>query len=166
MHHFIKALIPVLSILMSVAASGQSGDVLKYRKVPGGYVMVLRQSDSLFRQLEAFAEMENVPAANFTGMGFVNITFGYFDRSSGNYKPSDYKNVELASMQGSIAWKEGKPSVHAHGVVTGEDFKAYGGHILAATVSTGSLEIMLLVHDKKLTRKKDPSINAEVLQLE
>lgn len=166
MLYTIRITILWVCLVISLLTAGQSGDILKYRKVAGGYVMVLRQSDSLFQQLEFFARKENIPAANFTGMGFVNITFGYFDQASHRYKPGDYKNVELASMHGSIAWKEGKPSVHAHGVVAGEDFKAYAGHILGATVSTGSLEIMLVVHDKKLQRKKEESIGADVLQLD
>jgi predicted DNA-binding protein with PD1-like motif len=41
--------------------------------------MVLRQNDSVLGQLANFAQTEKIPAANFTGMGFVDNTFGFFD---------------------------------------------------------------------------------------
>lgn len=98
-------------------------------------------------------------------MGFVNTRFGFFNFDTKEYEPKDFKDVELASFTGSMAWQNGKPSLHSHGVVTGRDFKAYGGHMLAATVSTGSVEITVIVHDKKLERKKDEALGANVLEL-
>jgi predicted DNA-binding protein with PD1-like motif len=145
-----------------LASSGQSK---KYTKVPAGFLMVLRQGDSIMPHLEALAINEDIPSANFTGMGFVNIRFGFFNASTKQYDPKDFSNVELASMSGSIAWKDGKPSIHAHGVVAGNDFNCYGGHILSGTVGTGSLEILVTVHRKKMERKKDESIGAEVLEV-
>lgn len=138
----------------------------RYTKVENGYVMVLQQNDSLFKHLEDIAVKEKISGANFTGMGFVNITFGYFDQTKQTYLPASFNKVELASMHGSIAWKDGKSSIHAHGVVTGKDFKAYGGHILSAAVSTGSLEIMIVTHNKNFTRKRDEGLGADVMQVD
>ena len=98
-------------------------------------------------------------------MGFVDITFGFFDFETKKYNPKSFEKVELASMHGTIAYKESKPSIHAHGVVADKTFQAFGGHILNAKVSTGSLEIHIQVHDNKLIREKDESIGADVLQL-
>jgi len=71
--------------------------------------------------------------------------------------------MELASMNGSIAWQDGKVSIHAHGVVTDKNFNAFGGHILNGTVGTGSLEIMVIVHDQPLERKFEKYLGANVL---
>ena len=155
-------LICLLSIFCLVASAQIPK---KYTKVPTGYLMVLTQGDNILEHLEAFATAENVPSANFTGMGFVNITFGYFDAKTKKFDPKEFKDVELASMNGSIAWQDGKPSIHMHGVVAGDDFVAYGGHILSGTVGTGSLEIMIIVHDKRLERVKDDKLGANVLQV-
>ncbi|ACU61640.1 PPC domain-containing DNA-binding protein [Chitinophaga pinensis] len=152
-------LIQLLSV--GLAANAQS----PYVKVPAGYLMVLQQGDDLFAQLEAFMLKENIPAANFTGMGFVNAKFGFFNQQTKQYDPRSFDNVELASMQGSIAWQQDTVSIHAHGVVTDNTFQAYGGHMLGATVSTGSVEIMITVHDKRFKRVKDEKIGANVLQL-
>ena len=138
----------------------------QYVKVPAGYLMVLRQNDRLFEQLENFARMEKIPSANFTGMGFVDITFGFFDFETKKYDPRDFKSVELVSMHGTIAWKNDSPSIHAHGVVAVKTFQAFGGHILNATVGTGSVEILITLHDKPFERKKDDALGADVLSLD
>lgn len=152
-------------MMLALAIGSTAEAQTRYVKVPAGYLMVLRQGDDLFAQLEAFMVKEKIPAANFTGMGFVNAAFGFFNQQTKAYDPKSFDNVELASMQGSIAWQKDTVSIHAHGVVTDSTFQAYGGHLLGATVSTGSLEIMITVHDKRFRREKDASIGANVLQL-
>lgn len=128
--------------------------------------MVLQQGDDILGQLENFAVSENIPSANFTGMGFVNMKFGYFNFATKQYEPKEFNDVELASMQGTIGWQKGKASIHAHGVVTDRNFDAYGGHILSGAVGTGTLEIMIFVHDKKFERIKDEKKGFNVLCLE
>ena len=138
----------------------------RYTKVNAGYLMVLRQNDNLLDQLEQFARDEKIPSANFTGMGFVDITFGFFDFKTKRYDPRDFKSVELVSMHGTIAWKKDTASIHAHGVVADKTFQAFGGHILNAVVGTGSVEILITVHDKMFERMKDESVGADVLNLD
>ncbi|WP_316743200.1 DNA-binding protein [Pedobacter antarcticus] len=164
-----KLVLAVTATLLSVtfSATAQQADTVKrYIKVPAGYLLVLRQGDDINSQLESFAKAENIPSANFTGMGFVNVTFGFFDSAKKKFNPRTFNDVELGSFTGSIAWQEGKPSIHMHGIVAGDDFKAYGGHILKGTVGTGSLEIMVTVHDKKLERVFEKELGANVLHLD
>src|SRR5688572_4501759 len=140
--------------------------VKRYTKVADGYLMVLRQHDNVLEELENFARTEKIPSANFTGMGFVDITFGFFDFETKKYDPKEFKSVELVSMHGTIAWKKDSASIHAHGVVADKTFQAFGGHILHAKVGTGSVEILITVHDKSFERKKDDAIGADVLSLD
>jgi len=158
-----------LSLLLFCAAMQTNSNAQsspKYVKVPVGYLMVLRQGDDVFAELEKLAEKEKIPSANLSGMGFINAKFGFFNFDTKEYEPKEFKDVELASMSGSIAWKEGKPSLHCHGTVTGKDFVAHGGHMLGATVSTGSVEIIITVHSQQLERVTEQPLGANVLQLE
>ncbi|RDC58403.1 DNA-binding protein [Pedobacter chinensis] len=150
----------------NIMAQGINQDTTKrYIKIPTGFLMVLRQGDDVLAHLENLANQENIPSANFSGMGFVNAKFGFFNFKTKEYEPKEFKDVELASMNGSIAWQNGKASLHTHGVVTGKDLKAHGGHLLAATVGTGSVEIMITVHQQKLERIKEEPLGANVLNL-
>ena len=99
-------------------------------------------------------------------MGFVDAKFGFFNFETKQYEPKEFKGVELASMSGTIAWQDGKVSLHTHGVVTDKDFNAHGGHMLEATVGTGSVEILVTLHDKSLQRIMEQPLGANVLKLE
>lgn len=160
--HLFTILLLALS-LVQVHAQKKQPEIQRYTKVPTGYLMVLRQGDDIIKEIENLAEQENIPSANFTGMGFVNMTFGFYDFKAKKFDPKEFKDMELAGMHGTIAWQNGKPSIHAHGTVTGKDFVAYGGHILSGTVGTGSLEIMVTVHDRQLERVKEKELGANVL---
>jgi uncharacterized protein len=161
--HFLTGFVLATIIIMETQAQQTQAEVTRYAKVPAGYLIVLRQGDDILKQIEALAVKENIPSANFTGMGFVTMTFGFFDFKTKKYDPKEFKDMELASMHGTIAWQDGKPSIHAHGTVTGKDFQAHGGHILSGTVGTGSVEILVTVHDKKLERVKEEKLGANVL---
>lgn len=155
----------LLLVTQAAAQNNAMDTAVRYIKVPAGYLMVLRQGEDVLAQIGALAEKENIPSANFAGMGFVNARFGFFNFETKEYEPKQFDNVELASMRGSIAWQNGKVSIHAHGVVTDRQFKAWGGHMLHATVGTGSVEVLITVHDKKLERKMEDPPGANVLQL-
>ena len=138
----------------------------KYMKTPTGYLMVLRHGDNVLQNLEQLAQAENIPSASFVGIGFMSeATFGFYDFGRKQFDPKTFRNVEMANMTGSIAWKEGKPSIHVHGVVTDGTFNGAGGHVLGLTVGTGSCEITITVHPARLERFVDPEIQANVLGL-
>ena len=156
----------LLLISLSVVAQNNPGDSCRYIKVDAGYLVVLRQGDTVFKQLEKIALKERIPAANFSGMGFLShVRFGFFNSITKEFEPKEFMNVELASLTGSIAWEAGQVSLHLHGVAGDKQMQTYGGHILSAVVGTGSLEILLVIHQQKLERKTDPAISAKVLQI-
>lgn len=81
-------------------------------------------------------------------------------------KLAEREDIPGASITGSIAWKDGEPSVHLHAAASGRDFAVVGGHVLDAKVGTGSAEITIVAHDKRLERKVDPDLGVNVLQLD
>ncbi|VVE15520.1 hypothetical protein PEP31012_02865 [Pandoraea eparura] len=135
----------------------------RYIKTPTGYFMVLRMGDNVFEQLTKFAIAENIPAASVAAIGFGHATFGSWNAAKKDFDSKTFRNVEMASIVGSVAWKEGKPSIHIHGIAGDSTFSAYGGHLLDLEVGTGSMEITLNVHQKRLERAIDPCIGANVL---
>jgi len=137
----------------------------KYIRTANGFLMVLRPGDNVLHELEQLAIKEQIPSASFTGFGFVHPTFGFWNPAKKDYDPKAFRDTELASMTGSIAWKDDKPALHVHGVVTDKNFTAYGGHILALEVGTGSVEITIVVQPQRLVREVDESTGAAVLGL-
>jgi uncharacterized protein len=146
-----------------VIAAGSSDVQRRYIRTPTGYMMVLRMGDNVFEQLSKFAVAELIPAASLSAIGFGHATFGFWDASKKAFDSKTFRNVEMGSIVGSVAWKEGKPSIHAHGIAGDKNFNTYGGHLLDLEVGTGSMEITLLIHSKRLERGIDPCIGANVL---
>ena len=141
-------------------------DASKTVRTPTGHLMVLTEGDDLFAQLTALAQRDNIPSASFTGFGFAGkVSFGFYNFDKRDYDPGSFENREMTGIVGTLAWKDGKPSIHAHGVGGGPDFAVVGGHLLALEVGRGSLEVTITVHDKRLERTEEASIGANILRL-
>lgn len=103
----------ILFLLIILTLTGKSNaqkmdSTKRYIKVPTGYLMVLRQGDDVFAQLEKLAETEKILSANISGMGFVNAKFGFFNQKTKEYDPKEFSDLEMASMNGSVAWQKEK----------------------------------------------------------
>lgn len=156
----------LFTLFLMNTLSAQQKEICRYTKTSTGFLMVLRENDDVLAQIENLAKTENIPSASFTGIGFAReATFGFYDFQAKKFNPKTFKKVEMGSLTGSIAWNEKGPSIHVHGVATDDKFDAYGGHLLSLHVGTGSMEIYITVHDKKLERKIEQPLNANVLQL-
>ena len=57
-------------------------------------------------------------------------TLGYFDTNVKQYFTHQYAGIyEIANMSGNISTQDGKPYLHIHAVLAGEDGTAFGGHL-------------------------------------
>jgi predicted DNA-binding protein with PD1-like motif len=138
----------------------------RWTRTPTGFLMVLREGDDVFAQLAALMLEQAVPSASFIDFGFLRrATFGFYDFERREYRPKSFEQLELANMTGTLAWKNGEPSVHAHGVAGNAGFATVGGHLLGLEVGTGSLEITVTLHERRLERQVDPRIGANILSL-
>jgi uncharacterized protein len=154
-----------LLALLWTPACGKEKPPPKYVHSEDGYLMVLREGDDAFAQLTQFAVDERLQGATFTGFGFGHATFGYFDATKQDFDRREFRDVELASLTGSIAWKDGVPALHVHAVATDRTFAAHGGHLLALQVGHGSLELQIESRRTPLLRQRDEALGADVLVL-
>lgn len=138
----------------------------KWMPTRSGYLMVLTQGDDLFAELTRLMLEADIPSASLTGFGFAGeVVFGYFDFEKKAYRPARFHEREMTGITGTLAWQDGKPALHAHGVGGGAHYTTVGGHLLALTVGRGSLEVTITVHEQRLERRRDPDIGANILQL-
>jgi uncharacterized protein len=92
--------------------------------------------------------------------------FGYFNFERGDYDARTFENLEITALIGTLAWKEGKPAIHAHATGGDQQFRMAGGHVLGLVVGRGSFELSVVVHPQRLERSLEPDIGANVLQLQ
>jgi len=164
--YIFKNTVFLFSFLVINMLNAQKNEICRYTKTPTGFLMVLREGDKVLEHIENLAKKENIPSANFTGIGFASdVTFGFYNFEKKKFNPKTFRKVEMGSLTGSVAWKGTAPSIHLHGVATDDNFNAFGGHILDLKVGTGSMEIYLTTNTEKLERKTEQPLNANVLQI-
>ena len=131
------------------------------------YALVLARGDEVMTALSDFAKAEQVTAASFTAIGAVrNAEVGWFDFSKQQYKAMRYDDqVEVLSLVGDIGTgSDGKAVVHAHATLGRENGRAFGGHLIGATVSP-TLEVFVTTYPQPLKKKLDPKDDVELFQL-
>lgn len=121
------------------------------------HLLVFESGDEVVSTLEAFAREHELTAARFTAIGaFSEATLGYFDWERRSYDEIPLaEQVEVLTLAGDIAVKDGEPAVHAHVVVGKRDATAHGGHLLEARVRP-TLELMLVESPAHLRKEHDP----------
>jgi predicted DNA-binding protein with PD1-like motif len=134
---------------------------------PKMFVLVFEDGDEVIGTLTEFARARGLSAAHFTAIGaFREATLGYFDAVRKDYRKIPIREqVEVLSLIGDIALKDGEPKVHAHVVVGGADGAARGGHILEARVWP-TLELMLTETPKHLGRRHDEATGLALIDLD
>jgi predicted DNA-binding protein with PD1-like motif len=120
------------------------------------YALIFDKGDEVMAGLRSFAKEAHLGGAHFTAIGaFSEATLGYFERDRKDYKRIPVREqVEVLSLIGDVALKDGEPEVHAHVVVGTSEGAARGGHILEAKVWP-TLEVILTESPRHLRKVHD-----------
>lgn len=143
---------------------------MKFQKLthnePQEFVLIFDKGDEVIAVLTEFAKNNKLGGSHFTAIGaFSDVTLGYFDRQRKDYEKIPIKEqLEVLSLVGDIAMKDGAPSVHAHVVVGRSDGTAHGGHLLAAHVWP-TLEVVWSESPRHLCRKIDEETGLALIDL-
>jgi predicted DNA-binding protein with PD1-like motif len=124
---------------------------------PRTFAVVLSTGEEVTEALNAFATEHELSAAQVTALGaFSSVELGYFDWQRKEYAriPID-EQVEVLSLVGDIALKDGAPFLHPHVTVGKRDGSAWGGHLLRGVVRP-TLEVIVTESPSVLARRYDP----------
>ena len=123
--------------------------------------------DEVIASLQVFARAHSIDAAHFTAIGaFESATLGYFSWEKKDYlRIPVQEQVEVLSLAGDIAHKDGQAKVHAHVVLGRRDGTTLGGHLLEARVRP-TLELMLTESPSYLKRVHDPETGLALIRIE
>ena len=130
------------------------------------FVVVMAKGDEAFSQLGAFARENSVTAAGLTGVGAAReVTLGYFDPGIMDYRSTTFgEQLEVLSLVGDIASKDGEPAVHAHLTLGREDSSTIGGHLRSLTVWP-TLEVVVTETPAHLAKTVDPETGLALIDL-
>jgi predicted DNA-binding protein with PD1-like motif len=130
------------------------------------FVVVLDTGEEAVDCLLAFARENRVTAAAFTGLGaFRDATLGFFDMEKKDYERIRIdEQVEVVTLLGNFATKDGEAKLHPHVVVSKRNGQAFGGHLLEAHVRP-TLEVVVTETPADLRRQTDPETGLPLLAL-
>lgn len=131
------------------------------------YVVVLDVGDEAMACLQAFAEAEDLAAAQITAIGaFEAAVVGFWDWESKDYEKSRVQEqTEVLSLLGDVSIDEaGKPKVHLHAVLGRRNAATLGGHLLEGQVRP-TLEVVITESPAHLRRVHDPAVGLAVIRL-
>jgi uncharacterized protein len=92
-------------------------------------------ADLLDAIAQAFRE-RSVPKAGFSLIGAVtHAVVAFYDMQARKYVNRELSgDWEIAACLGNVSERDGETFVHAHVVLSGEDFQCVGGHLMPGTV--------------------------------
>lgn len=134
---------------------------MRFRQIdetPKTFILVFETGDELAKGLSDFATEHNLSAASFKAVGALSsVRLGWYNLGSKKYDPSVIldEQLELLSLIGDVALKDGKPVVHSHMVVGRQDGTAHGGHLLEAHIRP-TCELVLTESPVHLQKFIDP----------
>lgn len=136
------------------------------RTVPRVHALVFDKDDEVVSGFEAFAEREQMRAAQITAIGaFRGVTLGFFDPVAKEYRRNVVTDqVELVSLIGDFGLVNGKFKLHAHVAVAKADATVLGGHLLEGR-AWPTLEAIVTALPSYLERRFDPETELALIAL-
>ncbi|MDX1535179.1 MAG: PPC domain-containing DNA-binding protein [Candidatus Spechtbacterales bacterium] len=120
------------------------------------YLLRLDPGEELLSTIQDFCKDKNIKNAWLEGIGSSDlVVLAYYNLNKQEYLKNEYKErMEIMSILGNIAIKEGELFCHAHGVFGRPDMSTLGGHIVKCVVSA-TAEINLTTYSGPVERLKD-----------
>jgi uncharacterized protein len=157
-------------LLAQKLEAGRQEPAMRYTLIdntPKTYVLIFNTGDELADGLARFAIEQKISAASFKAIGALSaVQLGWFAWDSKRYKPSVQfdEQLELLSLIGDIAQKDGVPQVHAHAIVGREDGTAHGRHLMMARVRP-TCEVVLVESPAHLQKHFDPESGLALIRV-
>jgi predicted DNA-binding protein with PD1-like motif len=140
---------------------------MESRQTESGYLVRLVPGEEVIGSLTGFLKRHAVTSGALSGIGaLTDVELGYFQRRNSIYiRRVVHGEWELLSLTGNVSRAEGEPFVHAHVVLSDEQFQMTGGHLFRAVV-TVTAEIVVNVWRVEIERALDPRMGLRALCLD
>jgi uncharacterized protein len=134
---------------------------------PKVFALIFETGDEIAGVLQQFSKDQGLGGSSFKAIGALSYAkLGWF-----NWKTKKYdlacvleEQVELLSLIGDIALRDGEPQAHAHAIVGRSDGTAHGGHLLEARVRP-TCELILTESPTHLQKKFDLESGIALIQI-
>ncbi len=134
---------------------------------PKTFVLIFNTGDEILTELKRFASAQKLAGSSFKAIGALSYAkVGWFNWETKKYEIAAEldEQVEVLSLIGDVALKDGEPQVHAHMVVGRRDGTAHGGHLMKAVVRP-TCELILTENPAHLRKQMDPESGLALIRI-
>jgi predicted DNA-binding protein with PD1-like motif len=132
------------------------------------FISRMDPGDDILKTIERVGLEHDVKSGQITLIGAVSrAKLGYFDSNSGQYK--DFvieRDLEVVSGVGNISRLEDDSIVvHAHLVVSDEEGRCWGGHLMEGCEVSVTIELVIIETNADLRRAKDERTGLNLMDI-
>ena len=115
--------------------------------------------------------LEDIVSAEKIDGGILQIIGALEKVNLGTYVDGKYKYVtydgpiEIASGMGNITFKDGKPFVHCHLMVSDHEGHIFGGHLSPGCIVHPTAEVFITPMKPQIKRKFDEELNLWIMDV-
>lgn len=128
-------------------------------------IVILDRGEELISQLGSYAAEHGLSGAwlqsGLGGAGSVALSFYDLEKKEYIDKVVD-EPLEILSLQGNLAWTDGTPFWHVHGVFSGKEYGSIGGHIKRLEIAL-TCELLITPLETEMTRTYDETTGLKLL---
>lgn len=120
------------------------------------FILALKMGENLFEGILKAANAVNLKSASISGLGALDdVTVAYYNLHTRQYQTKLFTGMyELISLNGNIAFVDGKHFIHIHAALGTDTYDVVGGHIMDAIVGP-SAEITVIPLSSAIHRAYD-----------
>lgn len=129
------------------------------------YVLRFDRGDEVIAELKKFIETQSIKACSWSGIGaFSSAVLSYYNLKNKKYEDHSYaEDCEIISLSGNAGRNGAETVTHAHGVFSGQDMKAFGGHVKELVVSV-TCEVTLRAFEGVIEREYSEELGVNLLK--
>ena len=115
--------------------------------------------EDIIESLKKLCADEHIRLGRVEAIGATDhAVIGVYDLEKKEYYPEKIDEfMEIASLNGNITAMDGKPYVHLHATLAGQDHVIHGGHVLEMRVGA-TCEMFVTVPEEEIGRQKDEAL--------
>ena len=115
--------------------------------------------EDIIESLKKLCADEHIRLGRVEAIGATDhAVIGVYDLEKKEYYPEKIDEfMEIASLNGNITAMDGKPYVHLHATLAGQDHVIHGGHVLEMRVGA-TCEMFVTVPEGEIGRQKDEAL--------
>jgi predicted DNA-binding protein with PD1-like motif len=139
---------------------------MRYARLGGAFLVKVETGEEIVGTITEFARAQSIDAADISAIGAAyGVVLGYFDRTTKQYeRHAVAEEVEIVSLLGNLAIKDGQPFAHLHANVSGRDFRPFAGHFFEGRAGA-TCEVVIRPMPGYAQRTKDEATGLYLLDL-